>query len=108
MLDFLFNIGIYHYLFLFMVVFLIGLSGVIFSRNLVRIVMSIFIMILSVVLNFVVFAYYCDNSFYKSNIMCVFVLLIFVLQTIISLVILYKIYQANRFLDSEKTKDKED
>lgn len=107
MINQIFNIGLVHYLILSLLLFLIGLLGVLISRNLLRIVMSLFIMTVAVVINFLAFGCYCDNSLDNANIISLFVLLISVVQAIVSIVILYKIYQANEYLDSEKTKDKE-
>lgn len=107
MIDNLLNIGLMHYLVLSFLLFLIGLAGVLVSRNLLRIVMSLFILSVSIVINFIAFGYYCDNSLDNANIISLFVILISAIQTIIALVILYKIYLANEFLDAEKTKDKE-
>lgn len=107
MIDNLLNIGLIHYLVLSLLLFLIGLVGVLVSRNLLRIVMSLFVLSVSVVINFIAFGYYCDNSLDNANIISLFVILISAIQIIIALVILYKIYLANEFLDAEKTKDKE-
>ena len=105
MFEIFLNIGLYHYLFLSLILFLIALIGVLISRNMLRIIMSLFILTISVVLNFVVLGHFCSDSLQNTNIISVFVLLISVLQSIIALVIMYKIYQSNKFLDSEKTKD---
>ena len=69
--------------------------------------MSLFVITVSIVLSFLAFGCYCDNSLDNANIMGIFILLISVLQTIIAVVILYKIYQANEYLDAEKIKNKE-
>lgn len=108
MIDSLFVIGLYHYLLLSLILFLIALIGVLVSRNMLRIIMSLFILMISVVLNFVSLGYFCSDSLQNINIMCILVLLISVFQSIIALVIMYKIYQTNKFLDSEKMKDRED
>lgn len=107
MINQILHVGLLHYLVLSLVLFLIGLLGVLISRNLLRVIMSLFIMTISVVINFLSFGYYCDNSFESANMIGIFVLMIGVLQAIIALVILYKIYQTNEYLDSEKVKDKE-
>lgn len=101
------NVGLLHYLVLALLLFLTGLCGVLISRNLVRIIMSLFIMTISVVINFLAFGCYCDRSLENANMMGIFVLLMAVVQAVVALVILYKIYQANIYLDSEKIKDKE-
>ena len=107
MLNALLNIGLAHFLVMSLVLFLIGLFGVLVSRNMLRTVMSLFIMSVSAVINFAAFGYYCDSSMENANMISVFVLILTVIQTIIALVILYKIYQANESLDAEKIKDKE-
>lgn len=107
MINALVNIGLAHFLVLSLVLFLTGLLGVLISRNMLRTVMSLFVMSVSAVLNFVAFGYYCDSSMENANMISIFVLILTVIQTIIALVILYKIYQANEFLDAEKIKDKE-
>ncbi len=107
MINALVNIGLAHFLVLSLVLFLTGLLGVLISRNMLRTVMSLFVMSVSAVINFVAFGYYCDSSMENANMISIFVLILTVIQTIIALVILYKIYQANEFLDAEKIKDKE-
>lgn len=107
MTDIIFNVGLIHYLFLSLFLFMTGLIGVLISRNMLRAVMSLFIMTISVVLNCVAFGYYCDGTMEKVNMLSIFILILAVIQTVIALVILYKIYQANEYLDTEKIKDKE-
>ncbi len=107
MISALLNIGLAHFLILSLILFLTGLFGVLISRNMLRTVMSLFIMSVSTVINFVAFGYYCDSTMENANMISVFILILTVIQTIIALVILYKIYQANESLDAEKIKDKE-
>ena len=107
MINMFVNIGLAHFLVLSWILYLTGLFGVLISRNMLRTVMSLFIMSVSAVINFAAFGYYCDKSMENSNMLSVFILILTVIQTIIALVILYKIYQANENLDAEKIKDKE-
>lgn len=106
-MEVFFNIGLLHYLVLSFLMFLTGLLGVLISRNMLRVLMSVLIMTVSVVINFLTFGFYCDRSLENANIISVFVLVIAVIQMFIGLVILYKINQSNEFLDAEKIKDKE-
>ena len=106
-MDAILNIGLIHYLVLSLLLLLTGLVGVLISRNMLRVLMSVLIMTVSVVINFLTFGFYCDRSLENANIISVFVLIIAVVQTFIGLVILYKINQSNEFLDAEKIKDKE-
>lgn len=105
-MDAIFNIGLIHYLVLSFLLFLIGLLGVLISRNMLRVLMSVFLMTVSVVLNFLTFGFYCDSSLANANIISVFLLIIAIVQTAIGLVILYKINQSNEFLDSEKIRSR--
>ncbi len=107
MIDNFLNIGMMHYLIFAFILFLTGLLGVVVSRNLLRIVMSLFILTVSIVLSFLTFGCYCDNSLDNANIISIFILMVSVLQIIMAVVILYKIYQTNEYLDAEKIKDKE-
>ncbi len=107
MINMFVNIGLAHFLVLSLILYLTGLFGVLISRNMLRTVMSLFIMSVSAVINFAAFGYYCDKSMENANMISVFILILTVIQTIIALVILYKIYQANENLDAEKIKDKE-
>ena len=107
MIDIFLNIGMMHYLIFAFILFLTGLLGVVVSRNLLRIVMSLFILTVSIVLSFLTFGCYCDNSLDNANIISIFILMVSVLQIIMAVVILYKIYQTNEYLDAEKIKDKE-
>lgn len=107
-MSFIFNIGIFHYLLLAFFIFLTGIIGVVVSRDMLRTVMSIFIMSVSVIINFLTFGLYCSKSTDDVNILSVFVLIIASMQFIVALVILFKIYQLNELLDAEKIKDKVD
>lgn len=106
-MNFVLNIGIFHYLILAFLLFLTGILGILISRSMIQIVMSIFIMTIAIVTNFITFGFYCSKSTETTNILNVFILLVSVMQIITALVILYKIYKSNEFLDTEKIKDKE-
>lgn len=67
MIDLFFTIGLFHYLILSLILFMTGLLGVLISRNMLRTVMSLFIMSIAVVINFVAFGCYCDNSLENAN-----------------------------------------
>lgn len=107
MIKVIFDIGLLHYLVLGMLMFLLGIVGIIISRNLLRIIMSILIVSLSIILNFVAFGSFCDDSLANANLVSFFVILISIIQVSIGLAIFYKIYQSNEYLDIEKIKDRE-
>ena len=80
MIDLFFTIGLFHYLILSLILFMTGLLGVLISRNMLRTVMSLFIMSIAVVINFVAFGCYCDNSLENANSISMFVLIVAVVQ----------------------------
>lgn len=108
MFDWLFEIGLLHYLALALLMFLVGVAGIIISRNLLRIIMSMLIVSMSIVLNFIAFGAFCSDTFANANVISLFVILISAVQISISLPIFYRIYQSNEYLDIEKIKDSSD
>lgn len=106
-MNLIFNIGVFHYLFLSFILFLLGIIGTVVSRDMLRTVMSVFIFSISVIINFLTFGFYCSKSTEDINLMGVLILIVVAMQFVIALVILFKIYQSNEFLDAEKIKDTE-
>ncbi len=107
MFNIIFDIGLLHYLILGLLMFILGVAGIIISRNLLRIVMSMLIVSLSIILNFAAFGTYCDDSLANSNLVSFFVILLSFIQISIGLAVFYKIYRSNEYLDIEKIKDRE-
>ena len=107
MINAIFDIGLLHYLVPAMLMFLLGIVGIIISRNLLRIIMSMLLITISLVLHFAAFGAFGDNSLANANLVNVFIILVSVIQVSIALAIFYKIYQTNEYLDVEKIKDKE-
>lgn len=105
MINQIFDIGLLHYLALAMLMFLLGTVGIIISRNLLRIIMSMLIVSISIVINFIAFGSFCDDSLAKANFISFFVIMISAVQIAVALAIFYKIYQSNEYLDIEKIKD---
>lgn len=105
MIDYIFDIGLLHYLVLAMLMFLLGIVGIIISRNLLRIIMSMLLVSISIVINFITFGSFCSESLSDANLISFFVILISAIQITIALAIFFKIYQTNEYLDIEKIKD---
>ena len=70
------NIGVYHYLLLGMILFLIGLFGVVISKELTRILLAIEIMISGVCINFVSIGSLCDGLKFDGVIFTAFITII--------------------------------
>ena len=56
------NIGLYHYLFLALVLFLIGFWGAIISKNMLKVFISLEFMLTAVNINFIAFVYRFFNN----------------------------------------------
>lgn len=107
MTDSFFDIGLLHYLILSLVLFITGLIGVVVSRNMLRIVMSLIVMSISIVMNFLAFGCYCSDTLRYANIMSILVVAMTVLQISGAFALFLKVYHTNEYLDVKKIKDKE-
>lgn len=107
MTESVFEVGLLHYLLLALILFIIGMTGAIVSRNMVRIVMSLLIVSISIVINFLSFGCFCNDSLKYTNIMCILITVMTVLQVTGAFALFLKVYHANEYLDVEKIKDKE-
>lgn len=106
MIDILLDVGLYHYLTLSLILILFGLLGILVSRNMIKVLMSIFILLIGVIIDFVAFGFYCGNSYEYVNIVVFFVFFVIALQIILALIFLGKIFKTDEYLDIEKTEDK--
>ena len=96
------NIGIYHYLLLGAVIFLIGLFGVVISKELIRILLALEIMISGVCINFVSIGNLCDGLKFDGAIFTVFIAIISFIQTAIFVAIIINIFKHKKINDIEK------
>lgn len=58
----LLNVGLYHYLILSLILFCIGMFGLLMCKNIIKILFSWQIILCSIGLNFVSFAVYVDSN----------------------------------------------
>nr|YP_009000386.1 ndhE protein [Arabis alpina]CCW28233.1 ndhE protein [Arabis alpina] len=82
-----------HVLVLSAYLFLIGLYGLITSRNMVRALMCLELILNAVNINFVTFSDFFDNSQLKGDIFCIFVIAIAAAEAAIGLAIVSAIYR---------------
>lgn len=98
----LINIEFYHFLPVALFLFVIGLLGVIISKNIIRILISFQIMFGGIVLNFGAFAAYCDTSHFKGIVLSLFIIVFTVLHIVVCLAVyaeLYKFKQSSNIED---------
>ncbi len=101
----IFNVELTHYLVLSAVLFCIGVIGLIVSRNVIRVLMSIEILLSSVNINFVAFANYTDLGSLKGQVFAIFVMAVAAAEAALGLAILLALYRNKPSVDTEEYKE---
>ena len=99
------EITMYHYLFIGLVLFVLGLVGSIFVKNVIKVLISIEMMLLGVNINFVTFASYCDNIEFNGYIMALFYIGLGAVELAVALFIFYLMYKKKESDNIEKYTD---
>lgn len=99
------EITMYHYLFLGLVLFLIGICGSILSRHVIKILISLEFMLTGININFVTFATYCDNIKFDGYIMALFYVAIGAVELALALYIFYLMYSKKESENIDKYGD---
>lgn len=99
------EITMYHYLFMGLALFLIGLIGSILVKNVIKVLISIEIMLLGVNINFVTFATFCDNVKFDGYIMSLFYVGIGAVELAVALYLFYLMYRKKENSDIESYGD---
>ena len=99
------EITIYHYLFLGLFLFVIGIIGSILSRHVIKILISIEFILTGVNINFVTFATFCDNVKLDGYVTALFYVGIGAVELAVALYIFYLMYQKKQSENIEKYGD---
>ena len=99
------EITMYHYLFIGLLLFLIGLLGSILVKNVIKVLISIEIMLLGVNINFITFAAFCDNIRFDGYIISLFYVGIGAVELAVALYLFYLMYQKKESDNIEKFSD---
>ena len=99
------EITIYHYLFLGLLMFLIGIVGSILSKHVIKILISIELILTGVNINFITFATYCDNVIFDGYIAALFYVAIGAVELAVALYIFYLMYSKKQSENIEKYGD---
>ena len=100
-----FNVGLIHYIALSAALFSIGIFGLIATRNVIRVLMSIEIILCAVNINFVAFANYTDLGALKGQVFALFVMGIAAAEAALALAILLALYRNRPTVDTEEHKE---
>ena len=99
------EIGIYHYLFLGLILFVIGIVGSIVSKHVIKVLISIEFILTGVNINFVTFATYCDSVQFEGYVMALFYVAIGAIELALALYIFYLMYNKKQSEDIDKYGD---
>ena len=80
---------IYHYLFIGLLLFLIGLLGSVLLKSVIKILISIEFMLLGININFITFATFCDNVNFEGYVMSLFYIGLGAVELAVALYIFY-------------------
>lgn len=96
------NVSLPHFLVAAAMLFCIGLYGVTTSRNLIKVLMSIELILNAVNLNFVAFSKYVTPDTFTGQVVAIFVMTIAAAEAGVGLAIALSIYKHFKTVDVEK------
>ena len=99
------EIGIYHYLFLGLMLFVIGLLGSILSKHVIKVLISIEFILTGVNINFITFATFCDNVHLDGYVMSLIYVAIGAVELAHALYIFYLMYNKKESENIDKYGD---
>lgn len=101
MINLLFDIGLYHYLFLALILFIIGFWGAIISKNMIKVLISVEFMLTAVNINFIAFASFFDNAKLDGFVISIFYLAVGAVEIAIALAIFYLMFKNKQSVNTE-------
>lgn len=101
MINLIFDIGLYHYLFLALILFLIGFFGAIVSKNILKVLISVEFMLTAVNINFIAFASFFDNVRLNGFVFSLFYIALGAVEVAIALAIFYIMFNTKQSVDTE-------
>lgn len=87
------NITMYHFLFIGMMLFSIGIIGSVLTKNVIKVLIAIEFMLTGININFITFATYCGNESFDGYIMTLFYVGIGAVELAVALYIFYLMFK---------------
>lgn len=100
--DFVLNVGLTHFLLLAAVLFCIGFIGLITSKNIIRVLMSLEILLNAVNINFIAFSAYADPNEIKGQVFAIFIMAIAAAEAALGLAILLSFFRKEPTINVEE------
>lgn len=104
-MEIVLNIGLYHYLILSLVLFCIGLWGVIVCKNIIKILICCEFMLHATGINFAAFAAYSDVENLSGLVFSLFIIVFGAAELVLGIVLLIVIFKYKKSVDIEKMSD---
>ncbi len=105
MVETVFSIKLIHYLILSMILFFIGALGVVISKNVIKILIFLEIMVTAVNINFVAVASFLENVSVSGYVFVLFYTAIGAVEISVALVIFYLMFRKKKSLNIESYKE---
>ena len=99
------EITLFHYIILALIIFVIGFIGIITSRNIIKVLICIEMIMSAININFIAFTTFKNNMFLSGMVFSMFIIAISAVQTAIGLVLIYFIYKEKTTLTSEEIEE---
>ena len=105
MANLIFNITLFHYLILALILFAIGFVGAIVSKNIFKILICVEFMLSGVNINFIAFASFIDNANLTGFAFSLFYIVIGAIELAIALAIFFLMYKNKQSVDVNDYKE---
>ena len=105
MINNIFNVSLFHYLILALLLFFIGTVGIIIVKNIIKILICIEFMLTAVNINFIAFSAYHDNISLNGFVFAIFYTAIGAIELAIGLIIFYLMYKEKKSVNIDKYKE---
>lgn len=99
------EITMYHYLFLGLILFVLGIVGTLLSKHVIKVLISIEFILTGVNVNFITFATFCDNTNLNGYVMSLFYVAIGAVELAVALYIFYLMYRKKEAENIDKYGD---
>lgn len=105
MVNLIFNVTLYHYLILALLLFTIGFIGIIVSKNVIKVLISTEFLVSAVNINFVAFATFSDNVNLTGYTYSLFTIVIGGIELAVALALFFILYKNKKSVDINEYKE---
>ena len=104
-MEYFLHIGLYHFVAIALMLFSMGLAGLLMSKNLLKTFISLEIMFCGIILNLAALSVYCDTGHFKGAMLALCVIMLISLHIALGFIIALNIYKFRGTLDIDEIGD---